>query len=469
MIYSFLHLLIYSFKNITSFQHCNIIMAEYKIPINEEEFAANFKQKKPLMNDTEAYYESSRCLYCYDAPCVTACPTGIDIPLFIKQIHTKNIKGAAKTIYDSNWLGNACGTVCPTGVLCEGACVYNHQDVPPIQIGRLQNHATRQVIDQEIKLYKSAENNGKKVAVIGAGPAGIACACELRTMGYEVVIYEAKAHPSGLTVYGIAPYKITNEEALAEVDYLQKQLGFSIKYNSAISSKEQVSELEKTYDAIFIGVGLGATTFLNLEGENKENVIGAVEFIEDLRMNHHKTKVGEKVVVIGGGNTAMDAASEAARMGAKEVSLVYRRANKEKGAYQFEYDLAKSAGVKGIFNATPIAITGNGSVTGVKFRKTQSVDGKLSEIEGSDFVVECDMVIKATGQAKQEQLLNTIGIALDKKNKIVVHPDTFQTKTPQYFAGGDAINGGAEVVNAAFDGKMAAKGIDSWLKNATMR
>jgi len=284
-------------------------------------------------------------------------------------------------------------------------------------------------------------------------------------MGYEVVIYEAKAKPSGLTVYGIAPYKITNEEALVEVDYLQNQLGFSIKYDSAIASKEEISELEKNYDAIFIGVGLGATNFLNLEGENKENVAGAVEFIEELRMKHHKTHVGEKVVVIGGGNTAMDAASEAARMGAKEVALVYRRSKEEKGAYGFEYDLAKSAGVKGIFNATPIAITGNGSVTGVKFRKTQSVDGRLSEIQGSDFVVECDMVIKATGQSKKEKLLNTIGIALDKKNKIVVNPETFQTKTPQYFAGGDAINGGAEVVNAAFDGKMAAQGIDEWLKD----
>ncbi len=463
------HYRIKAFKNIIALHHYRIkvlTMSEYKRPANEQEFEANFKQKKPLMNDTEAYYESSRCLYCYDAPCVTACPTGIDIPLFIKQIHTKNTTGAAKTIYQTNWLGNTCATVCPTGVLCEGACVYNHQDVPPIQIGRLQNHATRQVIDQKIELFGAATSNGKKVAIIGSGPAGIACASELRTMGYEVMIYEAKAKPSGLNVHGIAPYKITNEEALAEIEYLQNQLGFSIKYNTPITSKEQISQLEKDYDAIFIGVGMGATNFLNLEGETKANVIGAVEFIEDLRMNHHNTFVGEKVVVIGGGNTAMDAASEAARMGAKEVSLVYRRAKNEKGAYEFEYDLAKNAGVKGIFNATPVAITGNGSVTGVQFRKTQSVDGRLSEVPDSDFVVECDMVIKATGQSKKEELFQTIGIALDAKKRIVVDAATFQTKTPQYFAGGDAINGGAEVVNAAYDGKMAAQGIHAWLENA---
>ena len=195
-------------------------MAEYKRPKTEAEFEKNFKQKNPLMNATEVYYESSRCLFCYDAPCVTACPTHIDIPLFIKQIHTDNITGAAKTIFDSNWLGNACGVVCPTGVLCEGACVYNHQDVPPIQIGRLQNYATRNAIDADKNLFKIADPNGKKIAIIGAGPAGIACACEAKTLGYDVDIYEAKDKPSGLTVYGIAPYKITNEEVLNEVDYL---------------------------------------------------------------------------------------------------------------------------------------------------------------------------------------------------------------------------------------------------------
>ncbi|HIF13990.1 MAG TPA: hypothetical protein EYQ86_01070, partial [Bacteroidetes bacterium] len=208
-------------------------MAEYKRPQNEQEFNNNFKDKTPLMNDTQAYYESSRCLFCYDAPCMNACPTSIDIPLFIKQIHTGNTEGAAKTIYDSNWIGNACGTVCPTGVLCEGVCVYNNQDVPPLQIGRLQNFATRTVIDSGKQLYKPGPDNGKKIAIIGGGPAGIACACELRTLGYTADIFEAKDKPSGLTVYGIAPYKISNEEVLDEVQYLQDQLGFNITYNSA--------------------------------------------------------------------------------------------------------------------------------------------------------------------------------------------------------------------------------------------
>ena len=219
-------------------------MAEYKKPNSETEFQENFKLKKPLMNDTEAYYESSRCLFCYDAPCIKACPTGIDIPLFIKQIHTQNTEGAAKTIYDSNWLGNACGTVCPTEVLCEGACVYNHQDIQPLQIGRLQNYATNNVIDSNKKIYKTGDLHGLKIAIIGAGPAGIACACEARTLGYEVDIFEAKDNPSGLTVHGIAPYKITNEEVLKEVTFLQNQLDFNIKYNVAISTQEQIKNLE---------------------------------------------------------------------------------------------------------------------------------------------------------------------------------------------------------------------------------
>jgi dihydropyrimidine dehydrogenase (NAD+) subunit PreT len=438
-------------------------MAEYKKPKTEAEFENNFKQKNPLMNDTEAYYEASRCLFCYDAPCIKACPTSIDIPLFIKQIHTDNITGASKTIFDSNWLGNACGIVCPTGVLCEGACVYNHQDVPPIKIGRLQNYATNKTIDAGKVIFKVGKPNGRKIAIIGAGPAGIACACEARTLGYEVDLFEAKEQPSGLTVYGIAPYKITNEEVLKEVAYLQNQLGFNIKYKTAINSKEALKSLEDEYDAIFIGVGLGKTRNLELEGEEKENVIGAVEFVEELRMKHHKLAVPKKVVVLGGGNTAMDAASEAARMGAKKTVLAYRNSKEKMGAYGFEYDLAISAGVDSLFNVTPIAITGNGKVEGVKFAKTEMVEGKLKTNMNNTFIVRCDMVIKATGQAKQGYLYGLIdNLEIDTKTRIKTN-DEFQTSNPMYFAGGDAINGGAEVVNAAYDGKMAAQGIHNWL------
>ena len=439
-------------------------MAHYKRPATVAEFKQNFKLKKPLMNDTEAHYESSRCLFCYDAPCVQACPTHIDIPLFIKQIHTDNVTGAAKTIFNANWMGNACGVVCPTGVLCEGACVYNHQDVPPIQIGRLQNYATRKTIDADKLIFKPGTSNGKKIAVIGAGPAGIACACEARTLGYDVDIYEAKKQPSGLTVHGVAPYKITNEEVLKEINYLQKQLGFKIKYNSEINSKEKLKPLEDNYDAIFLGVGLGVTATIKLEGEDKSGVIGAVEFIEELRFKQHQTEVPDKVVVLGGGNTAMDAASESARMGARKVVLAYRRTKQQMGAYGFEYDLAISSGVDSLFNVTPIEIVGQEKVKGVKFAKTEMVNGKLQTNMSNVFIVKCDMVIKATGQAKQGHLYELIdGLEVDNKTVIKVNETTFQTTNPKYFAGGDAINGGAEVVNAAYDGKMAARGIHNWL------
>lgn len=438
-------------------------MAEYKRPTTKEEFDKNFKQKKPLMNDTEAYYEASRCLFCYDAPCIQACPTHIDIPLFIKQIHTDNVTGASKTIFAANWLGNACGVVCPTGVLCEGACVYNHQDVPPIQIGRLQNYATNTTIGEDKVIFKAGKSNGKKAAVIGSGPAGIAFASEARTLGYEVDVFEAKSLPSGLNVHGVAPYKITNEEVLSEIEYLQKHLGFNIKYNSAIDSKEQIKELEHNYDAIFLGVGLGNTRTLGLEGEDKANVVGAVEFIEELRKKQHKMKVPQKVVVLGGGNTAMDAASESARMGAKKVVLAYRNSKEKMGAYGFEYDLAISAGVDSLFHVTPLEIVGNGKVEGVKFAKTEIVEGKLKTNMKNTFVVRCDLVIKATGQAKQGHLYELIdNLKVDHKTRIETNTE-FQTSNPKYFAGGDAINGGAEVVNAAYDGKMAARGMHNCL------
>ncbi len=439
-------------------------MSEYNRPTSEIEFEKNFTQKKPLMNSTEAHFESSKCLFCYDAPCVQACPTGIDIPLFIKQINSGNLTGSARTIFESNWLGNACGKICPTEELCEGACVFNHQDLPPVQIGRLQNFASTDAIKKEKSLFGPGSDNGRKVAIIGSGGAGIACACELRTMGYEVDIYEAKSRPSGLTLHGIAAYKITNQEVEDEIDYLEKQLDLNFICDHAIENKKQIDQLEQDYDAIFLGIGIGATATIDLPGENKTNVIGAVEFIEDLRMKHHQLIVPKRVVVIGGGNTAMDAASQSARMGAESIVLVYRRSKEDMGAYGFEYKLAISAGVESLFNAQPVKIEGTEEATGVQFIRTQEVNGKLETIAGSEFIIDADLVVKATGQTKQKHFLDMIdGLELDNKSRIVVNNSSYQCTNPKYFAGGDAVNGGAEVVNAAYEGKMAAQGIESWL------
>ncbi|RMG29909.1 MAG: hypothetical protein D6730_03215 [Bacteroidetes bacterium] len=434
-------------------------MAEYKRPASEAEFEQNFAPIHPLMNDTQAYYESARCLFCYDAPCINACPTGIDIPLFIRQIHTGNVAGAAKTIYDANTLGYACGKVCPTEVLCEGACVYNEQQVKPIEIGRLQSYATGRVMAENRQLYRPGKPNGKKVAVIGAGPAGIACACELRMYGFEVDIYEAKAQPAGLNLYGVAPYKITNEEALAEVAYLQQQFGFKLLCKRPVRSRADLDELEQTYDAIFLGIGLGGTRSLGIPGEQLANCLGAVEFIEALRMQQHQLQVGRQVVVIGGGNTAMDAASESARMGAESVILAYRRSKEEMGAYPFEYELAKSVGVRALFNVSPVEILGKEQVEGVRFVRTRSHKGELEIVPGSEFIQPCDMLIRATGQSKHSALLQLIeGLELDAKGRICVN-ERFQTGNARYFAAGDAVNGGVEVVNAVAEARRAARGI----------
>lgn len=443
-------------------------MPEYKKPKTKLEFDYNFEQIKPLMNDTQAYYESSRCLFCYDAPCVKACPTGIDIPLFIKQINTGNSIGSAKTIYDSNFFGFACGKVCPTDVLCEGACVYNLQDVKPIEIGRLQSYATSKAINEGKIFYSPSKPNGKKVAIIGAGPAGISCACELSLLGFDTEIFEAKEKPSGLTIYGVAPYKITNDEVLSEIDYLRKQFGFKINFNARIESVTEFKKLEEKFDAIFIGIGLGITARLKIPGEDLKNCYGAVEFISGLRMNHHRIHVGKNVIILGGGNTAMDAASESARMGAEKVLLAYRRSKEEMKAYGFEYELAKSAGVEGIFNVSPIEIIGRKYVEGIKFMRTKTVEDVSENIPGSEFIIECDMVIRATGQSKhKEVLLNIENLELDERGNIKVNPVTYQTSNNKYFSAGDIISGGQEVVNAVADAKKAAKGICSFiLKNS---
>ncbi|MBC7448460.1 MAG: FAD-dependent oxidoreductase [Hymenobacteraceae bacterium] len=439
-------------------------MAEFSYPTTEPEFEVNFAQLKPRMNRTEALYESSRCLFCFDAPCIQACPSGIDIPQFIRQINDGNLTGAARTIYTANYFGNACGKVCPTEVLCEGACVYNLQDVKPIEIGRLQSFATQDAIDHAKPLMKPGAATGKRVAVTGAGPAGISAACELRFLGHAVDVFEAKSQPSGLTVYGVAPYKITNEEAFAEMEYLRSQFGYTVFYNRPIKDRAELEKLEAEYDAIFLGIGLGGTNALRLPGEERAGCVGATEFIEQLRMGHLTTTVGRRVVVLGGGNTACDAASESARLGAENVTLAYRRGKEEMGAYEFEYDLAKGVGVKGLFNVAPVEILGNGHVEGVRFVRTAVADGQVQSVAGSEFVVPCDMVIKATGQAKQRGFLGLIpGLQLDGGGRILADARTGQTTNPKYFAAGDALNGGAEVVNAAAEAKATARGIDAFL------
>jgi len=441
-------------------------MPEFQRPTSEQEFDRNFEAIKPVMSETEAYYESARCLFCYDAPCAHACPTHIDIPLFIRQIYSGNLTGSARTIYQANYFGHACGQVCPTEVLCEGACVHTNQNVRPVDIGRLQAFATHHAIQSERDLFALAEPNGKKVAIIGAGPAGISCACELRLLGFEVDIFEAKSQPSGLTVHGVAPYKITNEAVLNEMAYLERQFGFRVHYRTPIRTKEELHRLEADYDALFLGIGLGDTSELQIPGEHLENCLGAIEFIEALRMQKQKLNVGKKVIVLGGGNTAMDAASESARMGAEQVLLCYRRSKEEMRAYSFEYDLAKRVGVAGKFNIAPVEIVGKKRVEGVKFVESKTANGKLETVPGTEFVEPCDMVIKATGQAKQVAFLELIDqLRLDAKGRIVVDPATGQTSNPKYYAGGDAVNGGKEVVNAAADGKRAARAIHQVLCN----
>lgn len=439
-------------------------MGDFKKPSTSQEFSANFEQLKPLMDANMAYYESSRCLFCYDAPCIKACPTEIDIPLFIKQINTNNLTGAARTIYSSNYFGHTCGKVCPTEVLCEGACVYNEQGVKPIEIGRLQSHATTNAIRKNKTLFERSNSTGKKVAVIGAGPAGIACACELSLLGYEVKIFESKTKPSGLAIHGTAPYKIENQDVLNEVDYLQKQFEFQICYDSRIDTLEEIDRLENDFHAIFVGIGLGNTRNTNTTGEGLSNCIGATEFIEKLKIDPLYISIGKQVVIIGGGNTAMDAASESARLGS-EATLVYRRSKDEMGAYEFEYDLIRSVGAKAIFNAKIIEIKGEDSVEGVVCIRTKNKNGELENIEGSEFEIPCDFLIRATGQEKQKDFFNLAGLDMDTRGKAKVNEETFQCSKPAYFAGGDCVNGGAEVVNACAEGKKAALGIHAFLNN----
>jgi dihydropyrimidine dehydrogenase (NAD+) subunit PreT len=428
---------------------------------------ANFEPSKPELNSTLAYQESARCLFCYDAPCIKACPTEIDIPLFIRQIHTQNLEGAARTIYQSNYFGNICGKVCPTEVLCEGACVYNHEHAKPIQIGQLQSYATSAILKKDSRLFSSGKGNGFRVAVVGAGPAGISCACELRLLGYEVDIYETRDKPSGLVLYGCAPYKVTNEEVLEEVEWLQGQFGFKIFYSRGISSADQWLELEQAYDAIFLGMGLGAARTASLHGAKLKGVWNATDFIAAVKINPQILTIGRRVVVIGGGNTAMDAAAESLLLGAEEVTVAYRRSKADMTAYEFEQEHARKLGVRCIFQKTPIEIAGKEQVEGILLATTTVEHGQaIPQREMVEYLA-CDTVVLAIGQQQGDWGNQISGLAFTANGQIEHNPETLQTTKEKYFAGGDLLNGGAEVVYAAADGKKAAQGINRYLMSTS--
>ncbi|GIW21830.1 MAG: dihydropyrimidine dehydrogenase subunit A [Candidatus Sericytochromatia bacterium] len=435
--------------------------------LSKEEYEKNFSDVKPPLSKDAALLEANRCLYCYDAPCIEACPTHIDIPSFIKKIATNNLKGSARVIMESNIMGGTCARVCPVEILCEGACVYNNiKEAKPIDIGRLQRYATDYIFENNIQLFKREKDNGKKVAVIGAGPAGLSCAHKLSMLGYQVTVYEKKDKAGGLNLYGLAAYKITNEFVEKEIEYITSIGGIEIKYNQEVGKNVDIQDLLNSYDAVFIGIGLGKTPKLNIPGEELEGVYDAIQFIENLRINPlEKVSIGEVVAVIGAGNTAIDAATQAKRLGAKKVYIIYRRTQNEMPANIYEYNLALKDECEFLWLTNPTKIIGDTFVEAIECIRMELGEPDSSgrrmpiPIKNSEFLLKVDTVIKALGQISYTNFLTKIqGLELDK-GRIKVNPETMQTSIPKLFAGGDCINGGKETVNAVQDGKLAALGI----------
>lgn len=433
--------------------------------LSEAEYAKNFADIKPPLSLDAALAEANRCLYCYDAPCITACPTSIDIPSFIKKIATENFKGSARVILESNIMGGTCARVCPVDILCEGACVYNGiPEAEPIDIGRLQRFATDWLFDKDIQLFERQSDNGKKVAVVGAGPAGLSCAHRLAMLGYSVTVYEGKHKAGGLNLYGLAAYKVGNEFVGEEVDYITQIGGIDIKYGTWIGKDVTVEQLLADNDAVFLGMGLGMTPKLNIPGEDLLGVHDAIEFIEELRIDPFAPAIGKTVAVVGAGNTAIDAATQAKRLGADKVYVIYRRTAKEMPANEYEYGLALDDACEFLWQTHPVRVLGDSHVTGlecVKMALGEPDDsGRRSPyvVEGSEFLLPVDMVIKSLGQKAYEGMLADIQGLQTKWGRVVVDQD-FQTTVPRLFAGGDCINGGKETVNGVADGRNAAMGI----------
>jgi dihydropyrimidine dehydrogenase (NAD+) subunit PreT len=435
--------------------------------LSAEQLEKNFADIAPSLTPSQALEQGSRCLFCYDAPCIKACPTGIDVPQFIRQILTGNLKGSAKTILDANILGHSCGRVCPTSVLCEGACVLNIEGKRPVDIGRLQRHAVDHVIENHIQLFHAAPATGRTVALVGGGPASLACAAELRKFGHAAIIFDAHAQPGGLDTYGIAAYKMRAADVMREIEMI-RDLGVEIRQSIEVGHDITLQQLETDHDAIFLAVGLGVTDTLNIPGEELAGCRDALSFIEETKTKDFSdVEIGRRVAVIGGGNTAIDVVTAAKRLGAEQVYMVYRRGREEMSAFGYEYDLAIHDAVTFVWDSMPMRIIGNanGQIEALECARTElgpsEASGKraVRAVSGTEFRLDVDMVVKALGQKRKIDFLTQINGLELKDGCVVVDLETMQTGNPKYFAGGDCVNGGGEVVDAVAHGKRAALAI----------
>jgi dihydropyrimidine dehydrogenase (NAD+) subunit PreT len=432
------------------------------------QYAENFADMHPPLDRHEALVESDRCYFCYDAPCMTACPTSIDIPLFIRKINTGNVDGAADTIFRSNILGGMCARVCPTETLCEQACVRNDAEDKPVRIGLLQRYATDHYMAGHLAWGTRAAPTGKRIAVVGAGPAGLSAAHGLAMAGHDVTLYDARPKAGGLNEHGIAAYKTPGGFAQSEVDFILGIGGIALETGKALGRDLRLADLRRDYDAVFLGLGLQAVNALGMEGEGMLGVEDAVAWIETLRQAPDKgmVPVGRRVVVIGGGMTAVDAAVQARKLGAEEVTMVYRRGAEHMNASPYEQEVAQIAGVKIRHWAEPRALHGAGGVvTGVEFETTRiGLSGKL-EGTGERFVVPCDQVMKAIGQVfVPGPVAGETAEAIQlERNRIAVDAEG-RTSLARVWAGGDCVFGGEDLTVVAVEhGKIAARSITAYL------
>ncbi|MDP4550022.1 NAD(P)-dependent oxidoreductase [Alkalihalobacillus macyae] len=442
----------------------------------QKELQKNFTEVIPSLTNQEAFQESQRCLYCYDAPCITACPTGIDIPTFIKKIASGNMKGSAKTIMTANPVGASCSRVCPTEELCEGACVLNHS-TKPILIGNLQRYATDWAIKNDQVLFKQGQPNGKKVAIVGGGPAGLSAARELALLGYDVTIYEAESEAGGLDTYGIVSFRLPKSVSLWEVEQVQN-LGVTIKTGVKVGEDIPFDEIYSMHDRVILAIGMASVPNLNIPGEQSSGVYDAIELVKMTKAAPFPTELKDKkVVVIGAGNTAIDGATCSVRLGAENVKILYRRSEQEMTAYDFEYEFAKQDGVEFRWLTQPIEILTNedGKVEGIKCIRMQLLKAAQGErrrtvpVPESEFIIECDAVVKAIGQKRHLHFIEELGLA-HKEGVILINNETMETSNPKVYACGDVIfgkgQGEAMVVSAAQQGKTAAYHMHESLKES---